>query len=152
MLNPMYKQGKAVTSIYDADGILVDLYENTNIRAEQVKTVNVQGFKPDVSSHNEYVIRTEIFDGVYKAGEVEGTFKVQPPPPPTRIDAEQSLNKEVLYPGKDSVTLTYKLFGEGVPEVPDRDPIDLVLILDRSGSMGGTPGQRLRKQQRLLLT
>ena len=78
------------------------MYENTleYKAAEQVKTVNVQGFKPDVSSHNEYVIRTEIFDSVYKAGEVEGTFKVQPPPPPTRIDAEQSLNKEVLYPEK----------------------------------------------------
>jgi len=147
------KQLKAVTSIYDADGNLVDLYENTleYKAAEQVKTVNVQGFKPDVSSHNEYVIRTEIFDGVYKAGEVEGTFKVQPPPPPTRIDAEQSLNKEVLYPGKDSVTLTYKLFGEGVPEVPDRDPIDLVLILDRSGSMGGTPWSKTKEAAKIIV-
>lgn len=146
------KHLNVTTSVYDIDGNLINLYEDVvECKAlKQVNVVNPKKFEPDVNSQNEYTIRTEIFEGDSKIGEGETVFKVQPPPPPTRIDAQQSLNKEVLYPGKDSVTLSYKLFGEGTPEAPERNPIDLVLILDRSGSMNGTPWSRAKEASKII--
>lgn len=140
------------TSIFEEDGNLFDSYENrVEIKAsEQVKTLEMGSFGPDVDSKKEYIIKTEIFEEGSKIAEGQNVFRVLPLPPSTRIDAQQNINKEVLYPGKDSITLTYKLFGEGVPEVPKRDPIDLVLILDRSGSMNGTPWSKAKEAAKII--
>ncbi len=74
--------------------------------------------------------------------------RVLPPPAPTRIDASQKLSKDFLYPGNDSVTATFALTGQGTPEMPQRKPIDLSLILDNSGSMAGNPSQKSREAAR----
>jgi len=147
------KRLTVTTSVYGTDGSFINLHEDVvEIEAsEQVKVIGTKGFEPDITSEKEYTIRTDIFEGTAKVAEGETVFKVLPPPAPTRIDAEQSLDKEVLYPGKDSVTLSYKLFGVGTPEVPERNPIDLVLILDRSGSMSGTPWTKAKEAAKIIV-
>ena len=135
------KQLNVTTAVYNADGIVVNLTNSTlDLKAaDQIASIGKISFEPDISEPIEYTIIASVFDGLSKIAEGKGAFNVHPPLPPTRIDIEQSLDKAVLYPGTDSVTLTYNLFGEGTPEVPQRNPIDLVLILDSSGSMSGTP-------------
>jgi hypothetical protein len=118
------------TAVYNADGIVVNLFNSVlNLKAEdQIASIGKISFEPDISEPSEYTIISSVFDGLSKIAEGKGSFSVHPPLPPTRIDIEQNLDKAVLYPGTDSVILTYKLFGEGTPEVPQRNPIDLVLI------------------------
>jgi Mg-chelatase subunit ChlD len=106
---------------------------------DPVNILRFASFEPDTSTTKDYVVKVEVLDDINKIFDAETIFKVLPPPPPTRIDATQSINKSVLYPGTDSVTAQFKLIGEGTPEGPQRTPIDLVLILDNSGSMSGTP-------------
>ncbi|WP_027622021.1 vWA domain-containing protein [Acetivibrio clariflavus] len=43
------------------------------------------------------------------------------------------------------------MFGVGTPEVPERNPIDLVLILDRSGSMSGTPWTKAKEAAKIIV-
>ena len=103
--------------------------------SDQIAKEASVSFTPDVSVPKDYVIRTEIYDGTDKLTQYETVFKVLPPPSPTRIDASQGLNKEILYPGSDSVTAQFKLDGVGTPEMPQRNPVDLILCIDDSGSM-----------------
>lgn len=147
------KKITVTTKVYGTDGSFINLYEGVTelMASEQIKVIGTKGFEPDVNFEKEYTIRTEIFDENIRIAETETIFKVLPPPPPTRIDVEQNLDKEVLYPGKDSVMLTYKLFGVGTPEVPERNPIDLVLILDRSGSMDGTPFSKAKEAAKTIV-
>lgn len=81
--------------------------------SDQIAKEASVSFTPDVSVPKDYVIRTEIYDGTDKLTQYETVFKVLPPPSPTRIDANESLNKEILYPGSDSVTAQFKLDGVG---------------------------------------
>lgn len=41
-------------------------------------------------------------------------------------------------PGKDEVEISFNLFGHGKPDMPEKTPIDLILVLDRSSSMSGS--------------
>ncbi len=118
--------------------------------AEPVNIIKTVSFEPDVASVKDYLIKAEIFDGDNKISEGQAVFKVLPPLPPTRIDVTQALDKSVLYPGEDSVTAQFKLKGEGMPEGPQRMPIDLVLILDSSGSMSGTPWSKTKDAANIL--
>ncbi len=140
------------TAVYNADGIVVNLFNSVlNLKAEdQIASIGKISFEPDISEPSEYTIISSVFDGLSKIAEGKGSFSVHPPLPPTRIDIEQNLDKAVLYPGTDSVILTYKLFGEGTPEVPQRNPIDLVLILDSSGSMSGTPWTKTKEAAKII--
>lgn len=146
------KQLNVTTAVYNANGLVVNLTNSTlDLRAaDQIASIGKIGFEPDISEPSEYTIISSVFDGLSKIAEGKGVFNVHPPLPPTRIDIEQSLDKAVLYPGTDSVTLTYKLFGEGTPEVPQRNPIDLVLILDSSGSMSGTPWVKTKEAAKII--
>lgn len=56
---------------------------------------------------------------------------------PIHIEVTQKVNKSVLMPGEDSVEISFNLFGHGKPDMPERIPVDLVLVIDRSSSMGG---------------
>jgi Mg-chelatase subunit ChlD len=146
------KQLNVTTAVYNADGIVVNLTNSTlDLKAaDQIASIGKISFEPDISEPIEYTIIASVFDGLSKIAEGKGAFNVHPPLPPTRIDIEQSLDKAVLYPGTDSVTLTYNLFGEGTPEVPQRNPIDLVLILDSSGSMSGTPWRKTKEAAKII--
>ena len=120
-------------------------------KADQpVNILKFGSFTPEVSSIRDYSIKVQAFDGENIILEGETLFKVLPPPPPTRIDATQSLDKAVLYPGTDSVTAQFRLIGEGTPEGPQRIPIDLVLILDSSGSMSGTPWTKTKEAAKII--
>lgn len=146
------KKLNVTTAVYNADGIVVNLFNSVlNLKAEdQIASIGKISFEPDISEPSEYTIISSVFDGLSKIAEGKGSFSVHPPLPPTRIDIEQNLDKAVLYPGTDSVILTYKLFGEGTPEVPQRNPIDLVLILDSSGSMSGTPWTKTKEAAKII--
>jgi len=127
--------------------------ENKTISCKAEEGVNIldfSSFTPDVTSAKDYSIKIEVFDGENKISEGETICKVLPPPAPTRIDATQSLDKSVLYPGSDSVTAQFILKGEGVPEGPQRNPIDLVLLLDNSGSMSGTPWTKTKDAAKVI--
>lgn len=133
-------------SVTDDSNIVKTENISTICKAEnQVNILNFASFVPDVSSPKDYTLKVEVFEDINKIFEGQKVFKVLPPPPPTRIDATQSLNKQVLYPGTDSVTAQIKLVGEGTPEGPQRVPMDLVLILDYSGSMSGTPWTKTKE-------
>ena len=116
-----------ITTIYNAEGTVVKSTSRVlELKATvQIASIGKVSFEPDVTEASEYTIVSTVFDDQSEIAEGKGAFKVNPPLPPTRIDVEQSLDKPVLYPGTDSVTLTYKLFGEGIPEAPQREPIDL---------------------------
>ena len=57
---------------------------------------------------------------------------------PIHIEVTQKVNKSVLMPGEDAVEITFNLFGHGKPDMPEKTPIDLILVLDRSSSMSGS--------------
>jgi hypothetical protein len=57
---------------------------------------------------------------------------------PIHIEVTQKVNKSVLMPGEDSVEISFNLFGHGKPDMPERTPIDLILVIDRSSSMSGS--------------
>lgn len=111
----------------------------------QVKLIKGISFEPDVTSVKEYTFEVQVAEDSNIVFEADTLFKVLPPIPPTRIDISQNLDKLVLYPGDDSVSASFKLLGEGTPEGPQRVPIDLVLILDSSGSMSGTPWTKTKE-------
>lgn len=124
------------TTVLDGDTVIgEDEKTIESIAAEPVRKILSLSFTPDVSVQKDYTIRTEIYDGDEIIGQGEKTFSVLPPPAPTRIDASQSLNKSVLYPGADDVTVQFTLTGEGTPGTPQRNPIDLIFCIDDSGSM-----------------
>ncbi|TYQ16568.1 UNVERIFIED_CONTAM: Mg-chelatase subunit ChlD [Acetivibrio alkalicellulosi] len=143
---------QVISTILDENGNVVTLSdEMVKSKAEnRITAAKALSFEPDVSSPSKYIIKSEIIDSSVKIAERTTSFKVLPPPPPTRVDAVQSVDKEVLYPGTDSVTLTYNLFGEGTPEMPEREPIDLVLLLDSSGSMSGTPWTQTKEASKII--
>lgn len=135
------------------DGATEIKNESKTISCQAGQPVNIlkfDTFTPDVSTNKDYSIKVQAFDGENMISDGETVFKVLPPPAPTRIDVAQSLDKSVLYPGSDSVTAQFKLKGEGTPEGPQRTPIDLVLILDTSGSMSGTPWTKTKEAAQII--
>jgi Mg-chelatase subunit ChlD len=130
------KQIDVKLSVYDGESLITSSSNMLQVKAsEQTAVVAPVGFTSDVSTEKDYLIKAEVYDGQSKISEGQSSFKVQPPPPPTRIDASQSLDKNMLYPGTDSVNAALKLSGQGTPGGTVRKPVDLVLTIDDSGSM-----------------
>ncbi len=124
------------TSVIDAGTVIKEETKTIQSKSgEQLTKAKVITFTPDVTVSKDYIIKIEVFDGITKITQSETTFKVLPPLPPTKIDAGQGLSKSVLHPGQDSVTAQFKLTGEGTTEIPQRNPIDLIICIDDSGSM-----------------
>lgn len=101
---------------------------------ETIITATPLSFQPDVTVEQTYTITVRA-EYAGQVAEIQDSFEVLPPPPPTRIDAAQILDKSNLYPGSDSATVTFILSGQGEAGVPPRNPIDLVMVIDNSGSM-----------------
>lgn len=102
---------------------------------EHIITTIPLSFQPDVTAEQTYTITAHVSYGDSEVLETQGSFEVLPPPPPTRIDAVQNLGRTYLCPGTDSAMVTFTLSGIGEPGAPQRDPIDLVMVIDNSGSM-----------------
>lgn len=115
-----------------------------------VHSLDLASFTPDVSLIGDYCVQLQVFDGEMLLWEGKTIFEVLPPLPPTRIEATQSIDRSFLYPGDDLVGIQLKLMGEGIPEAPQRMPIDIVLILDSSGSMSGTPWIKTKEAAQLI--
>ncbi|WP_165755707.1 VWA domain-containing protein [Ruminiclostridium hungatei] len=130
---------KAITFkawVIDAGAVIEEETGTIECKAPgQIEKFTSITFSPDVSAPKDYIIKTQVFEAETLLAEGETTFSVLPPLPPTRINFEQSAGKTVLYPGEDSVSLQFNLTGEGTPELPQRNPIDMVLCIDDSGSM-----------------
>ncbi len=103
--------------------------ETYNASTEQLILLNPFSFTPDVSSEKDYTIKSYVFDNQTLIASGQAVFKVLPPPPPTRIDALQSLDKTLLYPESDNVTATFKLTGEGMPEEAPENYVFVVSAL-----------------------
>ncbi|WP_442598615.1 VWA domain-containing protein [Neobacillus sp. D3-1R] len=124
------------TSVMDGTTVMAEDTKTFESKAaDQISRIRSLIFTPDTTVPKDYLIKSEVFDGTNVIAQGEKTFQVLPPPPPTRIDATQSTDKTVLFPGTDSVTAQLKLKGEGTPDMPKRNPIDLILTIDNSGSM-----------------
>lgn len=108
------KQLKVKLMIYDTNQNPIGGYEGLLdfMASQQVMTLEITGFEPDVTAKKDYIIKTEVFESDSKIMEGQTVFKVLGSSSVVRIDAQQSLDKKALYQGKDSVTLSYKLFGE----------------------------------------
>lgn len=131
------RQVDARTEVYGPDGTVIASASETVSCAslDQLIALKPLSFTPDVSVEKEYTIKVLVYDNQAQVAEGQTIFKVLPPPAPTRIDAGQILDKTLLYPGSNNMTTTFKLTGEGTPEMPQRKPVDLVIVIDDSGSM-----------------
>lgn len=149
LLNQSNQDGEVLleTTVTSSDSIALLSTSNTYpcIAKDEIISLPPVEFAPDVADEKEYTIKARVTFNNNQTLEKSILFKVLPPPAPTRIDATQSLSKDFLYPGNDNVTATFTLSGQGTPEMPQRKPIDLVLILDNSGSMYGNPSLKSRE-------
>jgi Mg-chelatase subunit ChlD len=124
------------TSVMDGTKVIAEDTKTFESKAaDQINKIRSVIFTPNTAVPKDYLIKSEVFDGTNVIAQGEKTFKVLPPPALTRIDATQSMDKTVLFPGTDSVTAQLQLTGEGTPDMPKRNPMDLILTIDNSGSM-----------------
>ncbi|MCR2803638.1 VWA domain-containing protein [Paenibacillus soyae] len=119
---------------------------------EPAYRVQLGTFTPDVSAEGSYVIKAyvSLTDGTI-AAETAQNVTIVPPPPPTRVDGEQSITPDYLYPGYNDITASVTLQGLGLPTTPERQPLDMVYVLDVSGSMAGTPIVKAKEASKQLL-
>lgn len=96
-------------------------------------------FLPEVDKVSQYSVTASVYYNGIQEALARNVIKILPPLPPSRVDLVQGLDKYWLYPGEDDVTATFSLNGVGTPVYTIRDPIDMILVLDTSGSMGGKP-------------
>lgn len=111
------KQYKIRTAVLDATRAVFHAEKTVEIKAgEQTENFDVLTFPPHVDMVKDYIVKAEVFDGETKVADGQSVFKVLPLPPATRVEAVQTLDKELLYPGKDSVEATIRIKGEGILE------------------------------------
>ena len=111
------------------DIIITSTDETYNASTEQLIMLNPLSFAPDVSAEKDYIIKSNVFDNQTQIAMGQAVFKVLPPPPPTRIDVVQSLDKTMLYPESDNVTAAFQLTGEGMPEEAPENYVFVVSAL-----------------------
>lgn len=120
--------------------------QNNNQIASEINNITVQAtdlikinnplmFHVPATEVMDYTIKTFVYDNQELIDKGQAIFSVLPPAPPTRVDISQGLDKDFLYPGDDQFTVSFKLKGEGTTDTPLRDPLDLVIAIDDSGSM-----------------
>lgn len=148
------RQVNVRTEVCGSDGEAVaSATETFNASRAQLIEIAPLLFTPDVSVEKDYTIRSYVLDNQELIAEGQAVFKVLPPPPPTRIDAGQSLDKTLLYPQSDNVTATIKLTGEGMPE-ESPDNYDFVVSALRDPVITGylDTGISLRTGQSIIIT
>gem|GEM_PF-289106 len=101
-------------------------------------------FDPPTDEPSKYIVTVTVGGAGVPRKTVERVLDIYPPMPEARVDIEVDVSKNVLLPGNDVVEVTFFVNGVGTPDVPMRAPIDLVLCLDDSGSMAGTPWTNTR--------
>ncbi|MCR5837696.1 MAG: VWA domain-containing protein [Lachnospiraceae bacterium] len=65
-----------------------------------------------------------------------GVIKVYESEDENRIDIDYDVSSDYIYPDTDEANVSFKLSGKGLSETVKRRPMDVVIILDNSGSMG----------------
>ncbi|MBO8171534.1 MAG: VWA domain-containing protein [Bacillaceae bacterium] len=139
--------------VYDPNLTLVDSGQKTLTMPvdEPVKHLDMLSFTPDVTEEGIYTLKATVEHQGMVMAVAEKSFEVLPPPPPTRVDVQQELNKTRLYPGQDDAEVRFTLEGLGSPTMPERKPLDMVFVLDVSGSMSGTPIQSSKQAAKKLV-
>ncbi|MGM7703483.1 VWA domain-containing protein [Pseudalkalibacillus sp. Hm43] len=138
--------------VYDPAGELI-ASEEKNIICKVDKPIvntNMLVFQPNVEEAAKYTIKTFIYEKDQLIVETTKEFEVQPPPPPTRVEAEQFLDKKFVTPGSDNITASYILKGLGSPDQPERTPIDMTFVMDVSGSMSGSVTQTKKAAKKMV--
>ena len=127
------------TTVKDGEGNIIFSTEKEGNCNETDSSVNVQSLMNKVNTEKTctYTINVSAYSGDKLLCGENKEFKVLPEQAPTRVDVSQELSKSILYPGSDGVEGIIKLKGEGTPEGQIK-PIDLMLVLDCSGSMSGS--------------
>ncbi|ALC91456.1 hypothetical protein AM500_17925 [Bacillus sp. FJAT-18017] len=138
--------------VYSKSGELVASQEKvvSTTPAEPNINTNMLKFTPEVGQETTYTIKGYVYKDGKAVTETEKKFEVLPPPPPTRIDAEQALNKEIVNPGSDTVNAEFVLKGLGAPTEPERKPLDMIFVIDTSGSMDGSVTQTKEATKKLM--
>nr|WP_263324588.1 VWA domain-containing protein [Neobacillus sp. Marseille-Q6967] len=138
--------------ITNAAGGMVASQEKTiaTTSSQPVMNTNMLTFRPEVGEVTTYTIKGYVYQGDQLAAETEKKFQVMPPPPPTRVEAEQALTKDSVTPGSDTVNAEFLLKGLGAPTEPERAPLDIVFVLDTSGSMSGSVTQTKEATKKLM--
>jgi Mg-chelatase subunit ChlD len=138
--------------VYDQSGKKIASEEKgVTARADQpILHTNMLSFTPEVGDETTYTIKSFVHQDGQLVAEAEKSFEVLPPPPPTRIDVEQSQDKQSVNPGSDTVQADFLLKGMGAPTEPERLPLDMVFVLDVSGSMSGSVVQTKEATKKLM--
>lgn len=135
------KQFTVKTRVLDSGAEVFSSEKIVDIKAaEQTKSFDVMSFSPNVETVKNYIVESEIYGGDEKLAEGQSIFKVESLPPETRIDASQALNKDKLYPGKDSVDAAFSLEGLGTT-LPKKSSNFLRLASSAQSSSGYANGK-----------
>ena len=110
-----------------------------------VTAISPIDFFPTPGVTDKYLVKAMISDENGVLLTTQKVIEVFPPEPEAKTEIDYRINKKMMIPGKDSVTLTFNVAGIGNPDLPDRPPVDLVLSLDDSGSMSGAPWTRTKE-------
>lgn len=85
---------------------------------------NLSGENDELKLENTNTRETNEISKVYKGTELKG------------VNVTSTINKDMLYAPKDSASITYNINGYGT-EDEESGAVDLILVLDTSGSMSG---------------
>lgn len=106
-----------------------EIKKNEEIIDNKEKTVEIQKtqeeyqtelltFTPDTTEEGSYQITVQLYYESELLKEAETTFTVRKDQPNTKVNISQNMDKNVLYPGRDNLLVTFGLEGKQIKEQP----------------------------------
>lgn len=100
---------------------------------------NLSGENDELKLENTNTRETNEISKVYKGTELKG------------VNVTSTINKDMLYAPKDSASITYNINGYGTQD-EDEGAIDLILVIDTSGSMDGDRIERTKESAKKVVS
>jgi hypothetical protein len=104
--------------------------ENREVHFEEVS------FKPEIEKTTVLSVTANVKVDGRVLNTKTGFVKVYESEDENRIDIDYEVSSDYIYSDTDEVNVSFKLSGKGLSETVKRRPMDVVIILDNSGSMG----------------
>ncbi len=139
---PVYYKNLKIDEI-EPDGIIID-YKNIwtiNSKSDSISKFDMKGNYISTYSCGSFPINR---------GDITGYKLWYTAIETAEIDLQQALDKEEFYSGDIEVTALIDLKGLGT-SFSRKNPIDLIMIIDVSGSMSGTPINNVKKASREII-